>query len=72
MVVSLAMAIPRMAPATMVARYSISTRELSMNLRWKKLRNGKLILEQYIQIGTDRNGHVIFGWVEVETVNDDK
>jgi hypothetical protein len=41
-----------------------------MNVRWMKLRNGKLVLQQYTQIGTDKNGHVIFGWVEVEVVND--
>lgn len=40
------------------------------NIRWMKKKNGKLVLQQNRGIGTDGWGHVVFGWVDVETVKE--
>lgn len=39
-----------------------------MNIRFLQKSSGETVLQKYTDVGTNQFGHVIFGWVDVETV----
>lgn len=41
-----------------------------MNVRWLKTKRGDLVLQKHTMVGTDRWGHAVFGWVEVDTIDE--
>lgn len=41
-----------------------------MDVRWVKPSRGKMILQKYTMVRTDRYGHAIFGWVNVDIVEE--
>lgn len=40
------------------------------NVRWLKKKNGELVLQHFTSVGSGPMGHVIWGWVDVETVTE--
>lgn len=41
-----------------------------MTVRYLKTKRGKTVLQQYKQVGTNSLGYVVFGWCNVETVDE--
>jgi hypothetical protein len=41
-----------------------------MDVRLMKKRNGEIVLQKYTGVGQNGWGHVVFGWVDVETVKE--
>lgn len=43
-----------------------------MDVRLMKKKNGELVLQKYTGVGQNGWGHVVFGWVDAETVREGK
>jgi hypothetical protein len=41
-----------------------------MDVRLLKKKNGELVLQKYTGVGQNRWGHVVFGWVDAETIDE--
>lgn len=53
------------------AQAQLSEEEKSpMGIRWMETKSGKMVLQENAMIGTNQFGHVVFGWVNVGTVDD--
>jgi hypothetical protein len=41
-----------------------------MDVRLMKKKNGEIVLQKYTDVGQNGWGHAVFGWVDVETVDE--